>query len=412
MPKFKDNAVPSYRLYKQSGQAVVTLSGKDILLGQYKTAASKSEYDRRIAAWIANGRRLPGAEPHLTISELMDAFRLHAERYYTRPDGRQTKEVANFRQALRPLRHLYSASRAAEFGPLGLETVRNHMIGLGWCRRHINSQIARVKLLFKWGASQELVPASVHQALTTVAGLRYGRTEAIESEAVKPVPDEVVDATLKRLGPTLQAMIQIQRLTGARPVEICSMKVGEVDRSGDIWTYQPAQHKTQHFGYRRTIYIGKRGQHVLRPFLLKTDPQAHVFSPAESVAEARQRRNETRKTPLSCGNVPGSNVKRHPKRKPGGCFSVDSYRRAIARACDLAFPVPEGIAADVEKSRAWRNGHRWHPHRLRHSAATDIRRQFGIEAAQHVLGHATLNITELYAEKNADIAKRVAAAIG
>jgi integrase len=49
---------------------------------------------------------------------------------------------------------------------------------------------------------------------------------------------------------------------------------------------------------------------------------------------------------------------------------------------------------------------------LRHSAATEIRKRFGIEAAQHVLGHATLNVTEIYAEKNAEAARRVAAMIG
>jgi hypothetical protein len=33
MPKLKENQVSSYRLYKQSGQAIVTLNGRDVLLG-------------------------------------------------------------------------------------------------------------------------------------------------------------------------------------------------------------------------------------------------------------------------------------------------------------------------------------------------------------------------------------------
>jgi site-specific recombinase XerC len=49
---------------------------------------------------------------------------------------------------------------------------------------------------------------------------------------------------------------------------------------------------------------------------------------------------------------------------------------------------------------------------LRHSAATDIRRQFGLEAAQAVLGHATLGVTQLYAEKDMEAAKRIMGAIG
>jgi integrase len=61
---------------------------------------------------------------------------------------------------------------------------------------------------------------------------------------------------------------------------------------------------------------------------------------------------------------------------------------------------------------AWNRRHSWHPHQLRHTAATAIRRRFGFEAAQHVLGHATLSMTEICAERNAEAARAVAAAIG
>jgi len=57
MPLLRNNAVPSYRLHKQSGQAIVTLNGRDVLLGAHGSAASKAEYDQRIAEWIANGRQ-------------------------------------------------------------------------------------------------------------------------------------------------------------------------------------------------------------------------------------------------------------------------------------------------------------------------------------------------------------------
>ena len=51
--------VPSYRLHKPSGQAVVTLDGGDHYLGPYGSAASKREYERLIAKWLANNRSLP-----------------------------------------------------------------------------------------------------------------------------------------------------------------------------------------------------------------------------------------------------------------------------------------------------------------------------------------------------------------
>jgi integrase len=187
------------------------------------------------------------------------------------------------------------------------------------------------------------------------------------------------------------------------------MRIGDIDRSADVWAYRPAGHKTLHHGHGRIIFIGKKGQAVLSPFLLKLDPAAYVFSAADSVNEMRQRRSEGRKTPATYGNVAGSNRKRKPSRMPGDRFDVRVYARAIARAADAADRWAHGGMTIADNERIIEH---WHPHRLRHSSATDIRRQFGIEAAQHVLGHATLSITELYAEKNGDVAKRVALAIG
>jgi len=43
---------------------------------------------------------------------------------------------------------------------------------------------------------------------------------------------------------------------------------------------------------------------------------------------------------------------------------------------------------------------RWHPHQLRHNAATQLRKEYGLEAAQVILGHKTITVTQVYAEKN------------
>ena len=57
----KSLRVPSYRLHKPSGRAVVTLGGRDHYLGRYGSAASKREYERLVAEWLANHRSLPSA---------------------------------------------------------------------------------------------------------------------------------------------------------------------------------------------------------------------------------------------------------------------------------------------------------------------------------------------------------------
>jgi hypothetical protein len=45
MPKLI-HPVPKYRRHKQSGQAIVTISGRDHLLGPHGSQASQLEYDR------------------------------------------------------------------------------------------------------------------------------------------------------------------------------------------------------------------------------------------------------------------------------------------------------------------------------------------------------------------------------
>jgi hypothetical protein len=65
---------PSYRRHKPSGQAVVTLDGRDIYLGGYGTRESRTEFDRLLAEWLANGRRIPspasGSGTDLCVNEL------------------------------------------------------------------------------------------------------------------------------------------------------------------------------------------------------------------------------------------------------------------------------------------------------------------------------------------------------
>jgi hypothetical protein len=67
--------VPKYRHHKPTGQAVVTLSGKDHYLGPRKTATSRAEYDRLIGEWLAAGRSLPKPEAQLNIAELALRYR-------------------------------------------------------------------------------------------------------------------------------------------------------------------------------------------------------------------------------------------------------------------------------------------------------------------------------------------------
>lgn len=410
MPKLTDS-LPKYRKHKATGQAVVTLDGRDFYLGPHRTKASKLEYDRYIGEWLANGRSLKDYNSSgLTVAELiLDYFRF-VKSYY-RKNGTYTSEVAATKFSLKPVRQLYSKQLARDFGPLALVAVRSRMIDQGWNRNVVNRAVGRVRRMFKWAVSKELLPPTVYQALLSVDGLRKGRCEVREGSPVLPVDDNVVQSTLEHLPQTVADMVQLQRHTGMRPGEVCSIRPCEVDRSDDVWLYRPASHKTEHHERDRIILVGPKGQQVLLRYLAR-DPKMECFRPCDSEEKRRAEAHANRKTPHNQGNCPGPR-KRKAKRPPGDCYCVDSYRRAIHRACDKAFPHPKlgykmrSSFTDAEKQelREWQKKHHWSPNQLRHTAASQIRSEYGLEEAQVILGHSNANVTQVYAER--DLAKGI-----
>jgi site-specific recombinase XerD len=132
-------------------------------------------------------------------------------------------------------------------------------------------------------------------------------------------------------------------------------------------------------------------------------------------------------------------MRRRPKREPDERYTVSSYRRAIARGCDAAFPPPEELARKKvpmrNRKRAqrwetpaewrarlgpqkwaellkWQEEHGWHPHQLRHTAATRLRKHYGLEAARVVLGHRSAAVAEVYAEIDQTKARQIMAEVG
>ena len=89
-------------------------------------------------------------------------------------------------------------------------------------------------------------PAEPRRGAAGGHGLQKGRTPARETEPVVPVSDEVVEKTLPILPEVVADMVRFQRLTGCRPGEVCILRPRDVDRSGEIWRYVPASHKTEH----------------------------------------------------------------------------------------------------------------------------------------------------------------------
>jgi integrase len=416
---------PSLRHHKASGQGFVQLNGRTIYLGRYDLPQTRQKYHRLIAEWEASGRHLPVSAGDFTIVELVEQFWEFTKRHYRNSDGSLSQEQDNYRLALRPLLDAYASVPVADFGPRGLKAVRELMIQKSWARTHVNRQLARVKFLFKWGCEEELVPPSVFHSLQAVSGLRRGRCEARETAPVRPVPEHVVRMIQPFVSKQIWAMVNVQLLTGCRPDEVVRLRPIDLDMNAEVWVARLEKHKSAIHGMEKLIFLGPKAQEFIRPFLAGRSLDQYLFSPAEAEAARRETLHRGRITPPNAGNRPGTNRKPVPRRRPRHHFDVNTYRRAIERACDLAFPPPghltrqklEGAkGARWETRREWRarlgpehwkelqvwwDEHRWAPNQLRHSAATLLRNLYGLDVAQTVLGHRIgSKVTEIYGEAN------------
>ncbi len=409
---------PKYCLHKGTRQACIYLQGERIWLGPYGSRRSHEKYRQILEEWhklrheqqSASQPKSPdevleeGITPAtlrlkraqgltLSINELVLVYGRHSEEYY-RKNGRITREGELMNEVLRFVRKNIEDPDPENFGPVALDELRDRMIDdLDWSRKYINNQINRVIRMFSWAAEKELVSASVPVALKEMVGLKKGRSRARETAGVVCVADEVVNATLSHLPETLADMVRLQRLTGARPGEICSIRPRDLDRSGEVWLYVPDEHKTEHHEKNRVVAIGPQAQAVLLRYLVRSQ-EAYCFSPAESERKRREKAAANRKTPANQGNRAGTNRVANPRRVPKEFYTTDSYRKAIQRVCKR-----EGIE-------------KWSPNQLRHTAATRIRKDYGLEAAQVVCGHQSANVTQVYAERDLQLALKVAREVG
>jgi integrase len=396
-------AVPAYRIHRTKGLGYVRLNKRMVYLGKANSSESFAKYRRILGEWLASGRvpshgkcDLPAA---LTVTEVIDAYLKWARHYYRDADGNVSAGVAPVEAAAKTLQALYGPTAAEGFGPIAFKAVRLAMIESELCRNVVNQRASNIKRIFRWAVAEQMLPSSVLQALSAVEPLRRGRSAARETQPVRPVPDEHVEAVLPFLPPTLRAMVRLQRLTGMRSGEVCVLRTCDVDTTKEVWVYRPRSHKTSYRGHERAVRLGPKGQAVLKPFLRPDAPLAYVFSPQRALAERRRAcQKQTPETELDHGEAADAKmalVGQSDRYKPR------SYNRALHYAMRRAVAAHKLTPSQV-----------WHPHQLRHRHATQIRQTRGLEAARVVLGHRTLSQTLEYAEADAGVASALAMELG
>lgn len=412
--------IPKYRLHKPSGRAVFAYkplfgSKRIYLPGKYGSDESRrayQDYVNRVIAHQSESQPAPKPSRNSLVGELFAAF-LEWSQVHHCGNG-DTSEFDHHRAAYRVLSRSHDETPVSEFGPLKLKEVRQQMIGLGWSRTYINHQINRLRFAFRWGVENEWVDGSVLANLQAVAPLRKGKTTARETEPIGPVAWETAAKLLPYLPPILRTMLELQYLTGMRSDELTCMKPAYIARGGEVWIYEPTEHKTAWRGKRKIICLGPRSQTLINPYL-SSDRHAFLFSPAKALAEHSAERAANRKSKLY-GNAKGRKPRprlvsdRYDHHSYQGAL-IHGFRRwaKLASNSRIVPQKPKGMPIDE-----WLAGFGipyFHPHQLRHSRATQTRASYGIEGAQAQLGN-TFEAAEIYAEKSLELAARIALETG
>jgi integrase len=350
----------------------------EVTLGKHDSPEAREKYARLLAELAAAQPRRRAGQA-LTCAALIADYTLFAQTYH------EPRQLGRIRRALQGVLDLYASTPAAAFGPVALETVLARFVAGGLARPYVNNLMHCVRGCWSWGVRKELVPPACYEALLHVPALRRGKTTAREPDPVLNVEWAVVEKTLPHLLPQTAAMVRLQTYTGCRPGEVCALRPCDVEQdllvvdNVKIWVYTPATHKTAHRGRTRKAALGPNAQAVLAPYL-ERDPSLWCFSPREAVAEWMEAHGRAYR--------PGRT------RQPGLRYLVSSYDHAVRTACARA-----GVVA-------------WHPHQLRHLAATVVEEVTDEEEARALLGHAGLAQTRRYAHADLLKAAKVAALLG
>ena len=368
--------IPKIRRHREKGnrrdRAYIVLNGKNHTLGAWDDPAAHEQGRRLIGQYLTQGKT-PTPQPKiLSVAELVQIYRKWAKAFYVKR-GKPTSEYTRIVLATNYLLHLYGYTAATEFDTLAFMAVRDVMVRGDLSRNTVNAYAGLVTRVFRYAVKFKLIEDDVYSKLRAVEWLQIKRTTdsgltVKQNTEVTPVHPAVLEQIIDKLSPTVAAMAKLQRHTGMRPTEVCTIRSCDVDMSGDRWIYRPPDHKTAHRGKTRQIELDADAQAIVMPHVT-LNPDRYWFSPDAN----KKSRNDV-----------------------GECYTRDSYRRAFTRACDRAFPPPTDKSR--EEARKWKRHHRFSPNQIRHTAATEMRATIGLDKTQERLGHASYKTTENYAE--------------
>lgn len=400
--------VPTMRHDKERDRAYVRIDGVRHRLGKWGSDKAQVSYDALIASWLASGRvntdgataakpaqAKPAPPPYSSgVLTVADLLALWMEDIATNGKGIESSSYGSARAAGRAM-SAYLTLPVDDFGPKVFKQVMRDYaktpvvtrkllkdgtvinVERPRTRKYVNSVMVRIRKMFQWAVTEEMIDAAKAWRLQSVPLLEYGDPHAKESDERQPAKQEVVQATLGALTRECAALIEVLSLTGCRPSEVCRMTMDQIyDRGKKVWRYVPRRHKNSWRGKIRHVAIGPRCQKII-------EKQVEEFGLSDTDAIFSPRRSVPRKKKF------GSN----PDPRAKEFYGSNIVRKAVARACEVA---------GVEH---------WFPYQMRYAVGAKARQQGGIATTSATLGNSK-KVAAHYAPEGFEDAEAFAEANG
>ena len=366
-------------------------------LGLWNSPEVLTEYEKVRREWYSGQFIESQCEGGVTLAYLFDEFLYVAMARYMKP------EIYVFRLVIGVTIELFPEKKVADFSAMNFRTVRKALIERGvreakpWARQYVNTMMKALRQIFTWGVSYDYVPPDVVAKIKSVPALREAEHEELEErELVMEVADEAVIRTLPYMPPVVADMVKIQRGACMRPSEVCRLRVGDLDRTGDVWRTQTKKHKTARYGISRFAAFGPAETEILRRRCAGKGDDEYVFSPRDAMLERWEAKRAARKSPLTPSQEQrGEEADAGKLLRFGECYISTSYYRAVKYAQQKAKKAGEIIPE-------------WFPYQLRHAAVTETSLAHGRETASLQAGHLSMKTTEVYEHKAEKIAVNLA----
>lgn len=361
----------------KSGQARVRIRGTDHYLGEYGSARAAAAYADLLAKITSPDQsKVAPSGGGITVAGVVAFFLAHAEKNYSA----RGREAENHRLAVRPLTALFGLLPAGDFGPKHLKTVQQAMASgswmdaaerkkapvVGWCRNVVNRRVVRLRTLWKWAESEELVPRGSAASLATVRAVPKNAPGVRNTPRRAPTSWEDLQAVCLHCPAPVRVMLQLQWWTGMRSQDVRLFRGSRLDTSGDVWLYRPEIDKGD---WRddaedapRVVQLGPECQGLLISWCEQLHSVAgYLFPPSRVRVQAT--------------------------------YTAFSYSQAVRRA---------SAAAGVKVL----------PYGGRHAAKMRVTREMGADAARAYLGQRSIQSTAHYGDIDRRHAEDVAREMG